>query len=192
MSDAKSQLQSLCVYCGASLGCDPQYAQLAQQFGQLLASKNITLVYGGGRLGLMGVLADAVLAAGGRVIGIIPAALRERELEHQGLTELHIVADMHERKALMAAKADAFVALPGGLGTLEELFEMLTWLQLGLHQKAVGILNMQQFYDGMLAFLAHSSQQGFIRANDLALLQVSTDGATLLQQLADSNAARQR
>ncbi len=183
MSEMTHSLRSLCVYCGASIGLDPQYAQLAQEFGHLLASKGITLVYGGGRLGLMGILADAVLAGGGQVIGIIPAALCEKELAHQGLTELHIVADMHERKAMMAAKADAFVALPGGLGTLEELFEMLTWLQLGLHQKAVGILNMKHFYDGMLAFLTHSSSQGFIRGSDLALLQISADGTALLQML---------
>lgn len=176
-------VKNVCVYCGASSGVDPHYTQAAQAFGYLLAERGMRLIYGGGRLGLMGTIADAVLARGGEVIGVIPEALREKEMAHQGLTELHIVADMHERKAMMAAKADVFVALPGGLGTLEELFEMLTWLQLGLHQKPIGVLNVGHFYDGLQAFLQHIHGQGFVRAHDAQLLKMSDDGAQLLQLL---------
>lgn len=176
-------IRNICVYCGASSGNDAQYAQAAQAFGRLLAERGLRLIYGGGHSGLMGTIANAVLEHGGEVIGVIPVALREKEAAHQGLTELHIVADMHERKAMMAEKADAFVAMPGGLGTLEELFEMLTWLQLGFHQKPIGLLNVGGFYDGLHTFLQHIHAEGFVRSHDANLLKSADDGAQLLQLL---------
>lgn len=154
-------MNSICVFCGSSLGNDPIYQQMAQATGQAIAAQGKTLVYGGGRSGLMGVVADSALQAGGRVIGIIPNALVDRELAHTGLTELHIVNNMHERKTKMAELSDAFVALPGGAGTLEEIFEQWTWSQLGIHQKPCAFLNVDGFYDDLIKMLQASVERGF-------------------------------
>lgn len=154
-------MNSICVFCGSSLGNDPIYQQMAQATGQAIAAQGKTLVYGGGRSGLMGVVADSALQAGGRVIGVIPNALVDRELAHTGLTELHIVNNMHERKTKMAELSDAFVALPGGAGTLEEIFEQWTWSQLGIHQKPCAFLNVDGFYDDLIKMLYASVERGF-------------------------------
>ncbi|NIE96656.1 TIGR00730 family Rossman fold protein [Acinetobacter sp. C26M] len=154
-------MNSICVFCGSSLGNDPIYQQMAQATGQAIAAQGKTLVYGGGRSGLMGVVADSALQAGGRVIGVIPNALVDRELAHTGLTELHIVKNMHERKTKMAELSDAFVALPGGAGTLEEIFEQWTWSQLGIHQKPCAFLNVDGFYDGLIQMIQGSVERGF-------------------------------
>ncbi|MCJ0829198.1 TIGR00730 family Rossman fold protein [Acinetobacter sp. NIPH1876] len=154
-------MNSICVFCGSSLGNDPIYQQMAQATGQAIAAQGQTLVYGGGRSGLMGVVANSALQAGGRVIGVIPDALVDRELAHTGLTELHIVKNMHERKTKMAELSDAFVALPGGAGTLEEIFEQWTWSQLGIHQKPCAFLNVDGFYDDLLKMLQGSVERGF-------------------------------
>lgn len=154
-------MNSICVFCGSSLGNDPIYQQMAQATGQEIAAQGKTLVYGGGRSGLMGVVADSALQAGGRVIGVIPNALVDRELAHTGLTELHIVNNMHERKTKMAELSDAFVALPGGAGTLEEIFEQWTWSQLGIHQKPCAFLNVDGFYDGLIQMIQGSVERGF-------------------------------
>ena len=149
-------MKTICVYCGSNLGNRPVYGERAAELGTRLAREGLTVVYGGGNVGLMGITADSVLAAGGQVVGVIPHALKQRELAHQGLTELLVVDDMHERKALMADRADAFITLPGGYGTLEELFEALAWSQLGIHQKPVGLLNTAGYFDHLLAFLDHA------------------------------------
>jgi uncharacterized protein (TIGR00730 family) len=171
------------VYCGANAGVTPAYAEAARALGRALADQNLALVYGGGKVGLMGVIADAVLAAGGEVTGVIPTALVEREVGHMGLTRQFIVKDMHERKAMMASLSDGFIAMPGGMGTLEELFEMLTWSQLGIHAKPIGLLNVDGFYDGLIDFIAHASGQGFIRPQHAALMMSATDPQALLQLL---------
>lgn len=176
-------LDCVCVYCGSRTGIDSDHATAATALGQTLARESIRLVYGGGSLGLMGLLANATLAAGGEVIGVIPAGLQEREVAHQGLTELRVVTDMHERKALMAGLASAFIALPGGLGTLEELFEMLTWRQLGLHDKPIGILNCNGYFDDLIGFLKDCVRHGYVTSADYQKLQVDTTAAGLLQQL---------
>ncbi len=183
MSDQK--LQSLCVYCGSASGKDPAYAASARALGSLLAERGIRLVYGGGHVGLMGVIADAVLSAGGEVTGVIPQALMDREVGHGRLTQLHIVGDMHERKAMMAELADGFIALPGGIGTLEELFEVMTWLQLGYHAKPVGLLNVLGFYDALLAFLDQQRDAGFLRDEHRALLITADDPSLLIERLLD-------
>ncbi len=176
-------MKAIAVYCGANPGADPVYAGAARVLGRLLAERGIGLVYGGGHVGLMGIVADAALAAGGRVTGVIPQQLVDRELAHPGLTELFVVRNMHERKAMMAELSDGFIAMPGGMGTLEELFEMLTWSQLGIHAKPVGVLNVAGFYDQLAAFIGHAAQQGFIRPEHHALMQVETDPAVLLTRL---------
>jgi uncharacterized protein (TIGR00730 family) len=178
-------MRSVCVFCGSSAGNDPGFAQAASEFGVLLAREGITLVYGGGHVGLMGILADAVLANGGKVIGVIPRALWDREVGHRNLTELLVVETMHERKAMMASLADAFVALPGGLGTLEEIFEVWTWAQLGIHDKPVGFLDVDGFYAPLLAFLDHGVDAGFVREPHRAMAIVDGDGASLLQRMAE-------
>ncbi|MFN8483930.1 MAG: TIGR00730 family Rossman fold protein [Anaerolineae bacterium] len=175
-------MQRICVFCGSSTGGDPIYNNAARYLGALLAERKLGLVYGGGHVGLMGVLADAVLAGGGEVIGIIPTHLAEKELAHQRLTELHVVGSMHERKAMMADKSDAFVALPGGYGTFEEFFESLTWAQLGLHEKPCGLLNVAGFYDALLGLVDHAVTQGFIRATHRDMLLVDDDPARLLDR----------
>lgn len=177
-------LRSLCVYCGSSPGADPRYASGAQALARELAQRQITLVYGGGCVGLMGVVADAMLAAGGKVIGVIPRALMEKEVGHLQLTELRIVTSMHERKALMAQLADGFVALPGGIGTFEELFEIWTWSQLGIHSKPCALLNIAGYYDPLVDFLDHATRQGFIRQQQRDLLFTTTSPQDLIRHMA--------
>jgi uncharacterized protein (TIGR00730 family) len=177
------KLKALCVYCGSAAGADPAFAAAAAQTGNLLAERGITLVYGGGSGGLMGVVANGALAAGGRVVGIIPEKLMQREVGHRGLTELHVVPDMHVRKRMMAELADGFLALPGGLGTFEELFEVWTWRQLGYHSKPIGLLNAQGYYDSLLSFLRHGAASGFVQAAQLNVLHVDTQAAPLLDTL---------
>lgn len=176
-------MKAVCVYCGSSPGVRPEYAEGAKWLGRTLAERGLTLVYGGGKVGLMGTVADAVLAHGGSVVGIIPDALMQKEVGHRGLTELHVVRNMHERKQMMADRADAFIAMPGGVGTFEELFETFTWLQLGYHDKPIGLLNVAGFYDGMLGFLAHAVREGFLKQIHADLLHVSGTPADLLAQL---------
>jgi uncharacterized protein (TIGR00730 family) len=176
-------MKSICVYCGANPGLAPVYADAARALAASLVDDNVTLVYGGGKVGLMGAIADEVLRLGGEVTGVIPTQLVEREVGHTGLTRQFIVKDMHERKAMMAQLADGFIAMPGGMGTLEELFEMLTWSQLGIHQKPIGLLNVDGFYDALVAFVGHAHEQGFIRAEHRALMMVESDPAALLRRL---------
>ena len=183
-------MKRICVYCGSSPGADPVHRDAAEHLGALLAARGIGLVYGGGNVGLMGAVADGALRAGGEVIGVIPAALMQKELGHTGVTKLHVVASMHERKQLMADLSDGFIALPGGVGTLEELFETFTWLQLGFHDKPVGLLNVAAFYDHLLAFLRHATGEHFLHARHLESLQVGTDAAALLALMADFRAPR--
>ncbi|NGY05565.1 TIGR00730 family Rossman fold protein [Solimonas terrae] len=170
----------ICVYCGSSAGARPLHAAAAARLGAELADADIAIVYGGASVGLMGALADAALARGGEVIGVMPRALADRELAHDGLSQLHLVDSMHERKALMAQLADAFVALPGGLGTLEELFEIWTWARLGQHRKPCAMLNVDGYYDGLLGFLDHAVGEGFIRAEHRAGLLVAHDSDSLV------------
>ena len=177
---------SLCVYCGSRSGEDPKFAVLAKSVGNWIGHHGGQLVYGGGRNGLMGILADATLAAGGRVIGVIPEALVEKEWAHTGCTELHVVGTMHERKRIMAEHADAFLALPGGIGTLEEFFEVWTWRQLGYHAKPVGLLNLDGYYDDLLAFLNASVKNGFMSDWQMALIAVANDPLQLLPQLVEA------
>lgn len=176
-------MKRLCVYCGSSSGSDPAYTAAARELGQLLAAQQIELIYGGGRVGLMGTLADAVLSAGGLVQGVIPQSLADREVAHLGLTQLHVVDSMHERKALMAELADGFLALPGGLGTFEELFEIWTWAQLGMHAKPIGLLNVAGYYDHLLRFLDQAVQQQLLKLEHREVLSVSTDPADMLSML---------
>jgi uncharacterized protein (TIGR00730 family) len=175
---------SLCVFCASRPGNRPAFAAAARDTGTLLGELGWQLVYGGGRAGLMGVLADAALAAGARVVGVIPESLMARELGHTGLSELHVVQTMHERKQLMAERSDAFVALPGGIGTLEELFEVWTWRQLGYHDKPVGLVNAEGYFDALLQFMRHSVNAGLVTAQQLALLQTAATAADLLPRLA--------
>lgn len=177
-------MKSVCVYCGSSIGSRPEYADAARLLGRTLAESGLALVYGGGKVGLMGTVADAVLAHGGTAIGIIPEALMQKEVGHVGLTELHVVRNMHERKQMMADRADAFIAMPGGVGTFEELFETFTWLQLGYHDKPVGLLNVAGFYDGMLGFLSHAVREGFMKQVHADMLHVSETPRGLLDKLA--------
>ena len=176
-------MRRLCVFTGSSSGLRPEYRAAATTLGGLLAARGIGLVYGGARVGLMGQVADAVLAAGGEAIGVIPEGLVAKEVAHAGLTELRIVGSMHERKAQMADLADAFVALPGGWGTLEEFFEVLTWWQLGLHRKPCGLLNVHGYFDGLLAFLAHTIDEGFVRREYVEAVAVASSPAELLDRL---------
>jgi hypothetical protein len=177
-------LRAACVFCGSQPGARPQYVAAARELGALLARRGIAVVYGGGHVGMMGALADSALAAGGRVIGVIPAHLMRPEVAHQGLTELLVVDSMHTRKRTMASRADAFIVLPGGYGTFEEMFEMVTWRQLRLQGKPVGVVNTDGYFDHLLAFLRHAVQQGFIRPQHADLLGVEADAAALLDRLA--------
>lgn len=174
---------SLCVYCGSRLGDREAYAEAAWQVGTEIGRRGWQLVYGGGRAGLMGRVADAALAAGAPVIGVIPQSLMDREVGHAGLSELHVVQTMHERKLLMAERSDAFLALPGGIGTFEELFEVWTWRQLGYHDKPVGLLNVDGYYDALLGFLEQTVTQGFVAPPQRALLQVEADPVRLLDDI---------
>lgn len=173
----------LCVFCGSSPGNKPEYLAAAQQLGTALAKAGIGLVYGGAQVGLMGAVADAALAAGGEVIGVIPRHLVERELAHEGLTTLHEVGSMHERKAMMADLSDGFIALPGGVGTFEELFEVWTWGQLGHHQKPCALLNAAGYYDQLIAFLDHALTEGFMRQPYRDMLIVDTEANALLDKV---------
>ncbi len=174
---------SLCVYCGSKPGDDSSFAESAVQVGQWIAQHGGRLVYGGGRNGLMGVVADATLAAGGQVVGIIPRALVEKEWAHQGCTELHVVENMHDRKRMMAERADAFIALPGGIGTFEEFYEVWTWRQLGYHNKPIGPLNLNGYYDPMLQFLNNVVKHRFMDTWQMHLIQSDTDASRLLPGL---------
>lgn len=176
-------LNSICVYCGSRRGSDTAHVEAAIALGRALAQQGTTLVYGGGHVGLMGLLADAALADGGRVIGVIPEQLQQKEVAHSGLSQLHVVADMHERKAMMAQLAEAFIAMPGGLGTLEELAEMLTWQQLGIHTKPIGLLNSGGYYDRLLDFIDHAVENGFVRPEDRRSLCVAETPEPLLRKL---------
>ncbi len=178
-----SAMQRICVFCGSSSGSRPTYLAEARRLGVVLAERGIGLVYGGGRVGLMGTVADSVLAAGGEVIGVIPAALATKELAHRDLTDLRVVGSMHERKALMAELADAFIALPGGYGTLEEFFEVLTWSQLGLHAKPCGLLNVDNYYGPLLELIHHAIGEGFVPPEHRALVQVADEPEHLLKLL---------
>jgi uncharacterized protein (TIGR00730 family) len=177
-------MRRVCVFTGSSSGGRPEYRKAAATLGRLLAGRGIGVVYGGARVGLMGVLADAALAAGGEVVGVIPAGLVAKEIAHAGLTDLRIVGSMHERKALMSDLADAFIALPGGWGTLEEFFEVLTWAQLGLHRKPCGLLNAHGYFDTLLAFLDHTVGEGFVRPENRGLIAVAATPGELLERLA--------
>jgi len=179
-------MKSICIYCGSSFGNHPAFTAAAQEMGQALAAADIELIYGGGRVGLMGVLAGAVLAAGGRVQGVIPQALADREVAHGGLTHLHVVETMHQRKALMAELSDGFIALPGGLGTCEELFEIWTWSQLGMHTNPIGLLNVAGYFDLLLGFLDHAVEQQLLKPVHRNVLQVSDQPAALLSLLMSS------
>jgi uncharacterized protein (TIGR00730 family) len=176
-------MQRICVFCGSRAGDRPIYTEAAQQLGRVLVQRGLGLVYGGGHIGLMGVLADAVLQTGGEVIGVIPQALRDKELAHGNLTQLQVVDTMHQRKARMAELSDAFIALPGGYGTGDEFFEILTWAQLRLHSKPMGVLNVAGFFDGMLAWMDHMVAEGFLRPKHRALLQVHDQAEGLLDLL---------
>jgi uncharacterized protein (TIGR00730 family) len=174
---------SLCVYCGSRPGHSPEFAAMAEFVGRWIGQHGGQLVYGGGHNGLMGILADAALAAGARVIGVIPKALVEKEWAHNGCTELHIVDNMHERKRIMAEHADAFLALPGGIGTLEEFFEVWSWRQLGYHDKPVGLLNLDGFYDSLLTFLNTAVQSGFVSNWQMELIRTGSNAPLLLEAL---------
>ncbi len=176
-------VKRLCVFCGSSSGTDPRYADEARVLGRLLARRGWGLVFGGGHIGLMGVLADAVLQAGGEVVGVIPQALVDRELAHPGLTDLHIVGGMHERKALMADLSQAFVALPGGYGTADEFFEMLTWAQLKMHMKPIGLLNTADFFDPLLAWIDRAVADGFVKPIYRRLIKVENEVERLLDKV---------
>lgn len=174
----------LCVFLGSSPGRSDVYRAAAQHLGALLAGRGIGLVYGGGAVGLMGVIADSVCAAGGEVIGVIPEALRAREHDHQGITELHVVKTMHERKAMMAKLADGFIVLPGGIGTFEEMFEVWTWAQLGYHEKPVGLLDVAGFYSPLSTFIDHVVDEGFLQQRHRAMLMIEDDAPALLDRMA--------
>jgi uncharacterized protein (TIGR00730 family) len=168
-------MKRICVFCGSNGGANPVYQETAEKVGKFLARENIELVFGGGRVGLMGMVADTVLANGGKVIGIIPESLAIREVAHAGLTELHVVNSMHERKALMAEFSDGFIALPGGFGTFEEFCEIVTWAQLGIHRKPCALLNVDGFYDHLIALFDFSNQQKFIRDEHRSLVLVESE-----------------
>ncbi|MBV8046359.1 MAG: TIGR00730 family Rossman fold protein [Paludibacterium sp.] len=176
-------IRSVCLFCGSANGGSPSYVAAARRFGRAVADAGLTLVYGGGNVGLMGAAADAALAAGGEVVGVIPAFLQAREVAHDGLTTLHVTETMHERKAKMAALADAFVALPGGFGTLDELFEIVTWSQLGVHAKPIGLLDVDGFYQPLLAMVRHMREQGFIRGAAMERFCLAQDVDCLLAML---------
>lgn len=176
-------MRRLCVFCGSRVGGRAVYGEAARRLGRAMAARGIGLVFGAGHIGLMGVLADAVLAAGGEAIGVIPQVMVDKELAHSGLTQLHVVGTMHQRKALMADLADGFAALPGGFGTGDELFEILTWSQLGLHTKPIGLLNVDRFFDPLLAWLDHAVAEAFVRPEHRRLLLEADDPERLLDQL---------
>jgi uncharacterized protein (TIGR00730 family) len=177
---------SLCVYCGSRTGNEPSHADAADEVGTLIGRLGWQLVYGGGRAGLMGRVADAAIVAGARTVGVIPLSLMQRELGHPDLDELHVVQTMHERKQMMAERSDAFIALPGGIGTFEELFEVWTWRQLGYHDKPIALLNVDGYYDKLIEFLAQTQRQGFVHAAQRELLLVDSDAPRLLGRIAEA------
>src|SRR5438128_7748161 len=174
-------MKSICVFAGSNAGAKIEYAAAARELGRVLAQRRLGLVYGGARVGLMGVLADEALSEGAHVIGVMPEALVAKEVAHRGLSELRVVKSMHERKAMMAALSDGFVALPGGWGTLEEFFEVLTWGQLGLHRKPCGLLNVRGFFDGLLSFIDHSVEERFVRRENRSMVLVSASAGVLFE-----------
>ena len=177
------QVQRACIFCGSSPGARPAYTEAAEDLGMLLVQNGITLVFGGATVGLMGRLADTVVSEGGEAIGVIPQALVDREIAHLGLTDLHVVDTMHERKQRMADLSDAFVALPGGLGTLDELFEIYTWAQLGMHRKPIGLMNVEGYFDGLVGFLEHAVAERFVREDHRDMLIVENEPAPMLERL---------
>lgn len=179
------KIKRICVFCGSAFGTRPAYKDAAERLGKLLAERGIGLVYGGGCIGLMGAMADAALAGGGEVIGVIPDSLMRREVGHRGVTKLHVVETMHERKKLMADLADAFIALPGGYGTLEELLEAVTWSQLGIQQKPCGLLNVENYWDGLLKVLDHAVDEGFVRPENSQLFLVARTPESMLGTLSE-------
>jgi len=183
-----ADMKRVCVFAGSSAGAQPEYRQAAQALGRALGERGIGVVYGGACVGLMGVMADAALAAGSEVTGVIPSALVAKEIAHRGLTDLRVVESMHERKALMADRSDAFVALPGGWGTLDEFFEVLTWGQLGLHRKPCGLLNVRGYFDRLLSFLDHSVDEGFVRREYRSMIAVADSPDSLLDMLSSYRA----
>ena len=178
-------MKRICVYCGSSYGKLPAYTEAAKALGKALTDRGIGLVYGGASVGIMGVVADAVLESGGEVVGVIPQAIADKEIAHTGLTELKVVPNMHERKAMMADYSDGFIALPGGLGTMEELFEVWTWAQLGFHDKPCGLLNVAGYYDHLNAFISHAVDQEYVKAAHQEALLVSTEPNGLIEQMAN-------
>jgi uncharacterized protein (TIGR00730 family) len=183
VNETVNKIKRVVVYCGANVGTNPAYKTAAEALGRTLAARGIGLVYGGGGVGLMGVLADATLAAGGEVIGVIPEALKALEVGHAGLTQMHVVPDMHSRKAMMLGLADAAIALPGGFGTMDEMFEALTWSQLDYHRKLCGLLNVAGFYDHLLAWMRHSIEVGLVKAANMQLIVESTDINAMLDEM---------
>jgi uncharacterized protein (TIGR00730 family) len=179
-----SPFRRVAVYCGSSPGNDPAFLTAARNLGEVLADEGIGVVYGGGHVGLMGVVADAAMSAGGEVIGVITSQLMEREVGHHGLTELIVVESMHERKLAMSDRADAFIAMPGGVGTLEEMFEVFTWTQLGIHQKPVGLLDVDGFFDDLIAFIDHTVAVGFVAPASRSILKTGTEPRALLADMA--------
>lgn len=177
-------LRRVCVFCGSKAGTDPAYERAARQLGRLLAERGIGLVYGGGSVGLMGAIADAVLELGGEVQGVIPDVLAQSEVMHPRVSQMHVVRSMHVRKALMAELSDAFITLPGGFGTFEEFFEVVTWAQLGIHNKPIGLANIAGYYDPLLAMLAHAVEHGFLHPKHRALMRVHAELNALLDDLA--------
>jgi uncharacterized protein (TIGR00730 family) len=177
-------MQRVCIFCGSSPGARPAYAEATAEVARLLAGEGICVVYGGGHVGLMGVLADTAMAAGGEVIGVMPQALVDREIGHTGISELRVVGSMHERKAVMEDLSDAFIALPGGAGTLEELFEIYTWAQLGLHDKPCGLLDVEDYFSGLVGFLDHAVDERFLREEHRAMLIVEPEPRALIERLA--------
>lgn len=176
-------MKNITVFCGSSSGFRPEYAEAAKILARLLVEKNIRLVYGGGNIGLMGVIADEVMRRGGAVVGVIPDSLLKKEVGKREITELHVVDSMHERKAMMAELADGFIAMPGGIGTFEEFFEILTWSQLGFHEKPCGLLNIANYYDGLLALCDHAVGEGFLRSVHRALILDDSDAVALLKKM---------
>lgn len=184
LSERDGALRSVCVFCGSNTGAGDAYADATRALARTIVERGLKLVYGGGSIGLMGVLGEAALVAGGHVIGVTPRRLLEREVVHKGLTELRVVETMHERKALMAELSDGFIALPGGLGTLDEMFEMLTWAQLGIHRKPCGLLDVDGYFARLAAFLDHAVEQRFVKAEHRAMLIADPDPRALLARLA--------
>ena len=183
-------MRRICVYCGSSTGRSETYAAAARDLADVLVRHDIELVYGGASLGIMGIIADAVLDGGGRVHGVIPGMLVEKEIAHTGLSELHVVTSMHERKSMMAALSDGFIAMPGGFGTLEEIIEILTWAQLRFHDKPCGLFNVEGYFDDLLAFLDHAQREGFVRPQNRSMLLCDNDAAALVRRFERYEAPR--